>query len=189
MDDNSLTCQSCGEYGEKNEDSGYECLQCGGTLAVSWEIPLLTPAEVNELASKIVRNEVYIALDDRHMDSFNSLMVFMPPMSKATIKNIAGMYSEYSHAGSYAVNGLPMFFDGKFLHKDNTEALFKRWKELEEILGIGREAHGSGDNRPVHSDVRSDADAVEHGVPVVTDDLQALSEDETEELDEDTDQG
>ncbi len=94
---------------------------------------------LRELAEDIVKERVFV---DRYLGQEANLIhsVFMPLMflnkkQFREMKRDCGMiYEYYDKAGRMAINGFPMFFSMRYVHKKDVPIVFKYVKKLKKAL-------------------------------------------------------
>jgi hypothetical protein len=86
--------------------------------------------ELDELASSVVRGEVYLARvgeDPSFEHSFGWLFMMLdPPLSKSQAATIGACYAPMKNALPRAINGYPMFAGCKIVHVDDVMSLHWR---------------------------------------------------------------
>lgn len=98
------------------------------------ELPLLSEEELNDLAVRIVRGEVYITNSEESLRlSFGHLFALMTETPE-WIDSIGAVYEEMSKAGPRGINGYPFFFSMKCLHRDQVDTLRERVEAKQQAL-------------------------------------------------------
>lgn len=95
----------------------------------------LSAKGIHDLAVDVVTNKVYIANDERITESFPVLVLLdRKNLPDAVLKRTGAFYERMSEAGRTAINGRPMFFSVRLLHRDDLTPLLDEMARLEELL-------------------------------------------------------
>lgn len=96
----------------------------------------LERGELDSLATRVVKGEVYLALNASALErSFGHLFALLhEPLSDDEAASIGGVYEERSKASPTGVNGYPFFFSCKLLHRDDVEPLHRLISKKERRL-------------------------------------------------------
>lgn len=85
--------------------------------------------ELDDLATRILRGEVYIAAEGPALEHSFGFMLMMvnsdEPLTQSQIASIGACYEDMAKALPRAINGYPMFVSMKILHRDDVEPLNK----------------------------------------------------------------
>lgn len=94
-------------------------------------------SEIDELAARVVRREVYLAhvASNGFQHSFGWLFMLMKePPRQSELETIAACYEEMGKALPRGVNGYPMFTSCQFVHVNDMEQLHERILRKEQAL-------------------------------------------------------
>lgn len=106
------------------------------------EVERMTPEEIANLANDIVTGQIYFPRSEEEVElSFGTMFMFMNPedYSEEYLKSIGSPYEYYSEALERSVNGKPMFFSMKLIHKDDLPSLTEQVNTKLKALGLGAE--------------------------------------------------
>lgn len=95
----------------------------------------LPKKELNELASRIVKGEIYIASSGPALEhSFGHMFMLMDPLSKSQAASIGAVYEELHKALPTGINGYPFFVSCRILHVKDLDPLRKLIAKKERSL-------------------------------------------------------
>lgn len=98
------------------------------------EIPRLTDDELTKLAGRIVRNEVFLGIDDQTVTSFKMILALAGGLNYA---KVGAVWEEIDKAGPRAVNGMPAFMSiGGMVHIEDCNPLLKKCREMLRATGV-----------------------------------------------------
>lgn len=106
-----------------------------------------TPAQLSDLAARIVRGEIYIATSgDGLKHSFGFILALAAGMKQrdargrfarkrqSDVQTIGAVYEEMHRALPRGINGYPMFMSCKFVHVNDVERLAEMVARKQEAL-------------------------------------------------------
>lgn len=92
-----------------------------------------TETQLKELAKRVVRNEVYLAVSKEEIESsFMTLLVFAG--ENTFPKDTVALYEEYSKASPTSINGYPVFMSCGILTKDEFAIFHKHYQRYNEFM-------------------------------------------------------
>lgn len=96
----------------------------------------LSDEEIDDLARRVVTNEVFITNDGKVVDA--AFMVILPfiNLEQSFAENVGALYEEYAKTGSRSMNGYPVFYSVNFLHKDDLGPLYDKIEAKKEALVV-----------------------------------------------------
>lgn len=91
------------------------------------DVPRLEREELDSLATRVVRGEIYLAINAEMLEnSFGYLFALLhEQISDEEAATIGGVYEEIAKASPTGVNGYPFFFSCKLLHRDDVKPLYR----------------------------------------------------------------
>lgn len=102
----------------------------------------LTDDEVNQLAKRLYRNEIFPSWWIREHDAHLITSIFMPLVfvDEITRKQwvadgIAHFYGEYGNGPNMGVNGYPIFFSFGILNNEDAKRVNDKYNEIRNLLG------------------------------------------------------
>lgn len=99
----------------------------------------LPKQELNELATRIVKREVYLATHGPMLEnSFGHLFMLMDEDAIEDPAAIGAVYEDMSKCSPRALNGYPIFFSCKLLHKEDVKPLYKLIEKKERAVSDGQ---------------------------------------------------
>lgn len=95
----------------------------------------LTEDQIKELARDMVAGQVYVPKNGYELEcSFAILFALGAEQMRSWVENIGMVYEYMKKAAPRQINGLPMFFSMRFVHKDDMDALFDKIEQYEAAL-------------------------------------------------------
>ena len=84
------------------------------------ELPRMTQEEIDDLARRVVVNEVFLTnTADAYRFAFPMLMIFGGDKIAEFADDVGAMWEELSKAGPRSINGYPFFTSGHFVHRED----------------------------------------------------------------------
>lgn len=117
-------------------------------------VPTIAEAELRKLALDMASGKVFTQLhlgeENAHLvQSVFMPLVFMAEPELAVLQEHCGMLYEYlDKAGPRSINGFPVFFSFRMLHKDDCAALWDYYKQAQVLMGEFLQPEGGSSDAP-----------------------------------------
>lgn len=104
-----------------------------GVADVKRTPPRLSEGDIKEIARGLVTGKYWTTTDPKEFELAFSFAL-LNDWSDWDTDSIGLFIGNLDEIAPRTINGLPMFFSWRIMHRDDTEALLIKWRQMEEAL-------------------------------------------------------